>query len=171
VGFLREQSTRLLREDGWSAQGLADELFAIFNAEVPFTIDGPVVIVNTDNAPAITIDQAGPLDTVFEIRRPGIPSVQLPDIPPLTLGGDDIPNGHPRDTRIGSDGFVVGGGGGIPGVVVSGTGDTYQVLLRDGRTVTVTQLQIDPTATIPAGSAAFVTLYQGAFVMLVPVWL
>jgi len=183
MGFLRDQSTRLLREDGWTAPDLASELYAIFNAEVPFTVDGPVQITNTDNAPGMTIYQAGPLDTAFQIVRPGLPAInfQDPAIPPIDVGGPG--DGGTTDTRVGSGGGITSGtgdgdqvpvstgGGGLAGTVVSGSGSSYMVQLQDGRTVAVTQLQIDPAATIPAGTAAIVVFYMGGYVMQVPVWL
>ena len=61
---------------------------------------------------------------------------------------------------------------GFTGVVQSGTGATYQVLLNTGQTVTVTILQIDPGETIPSGTPLIVVLNEtnGAYYSQVAVW-
>lgn len=70
------------------------------------------------------------------------------------------------------------GGGGTPGVVLSGgPGASYQVriypdgLSSAGEVVSVTQLQIAADATVPAGTWAVVTQAGGSYYMQVPVWL
>lgn len=69
------------------------------------------------------------------------------------------------------------GGGGIPGVVLSGgPGDTYSVrvypngLAAASQDVTVTQLQIADDATIQAGTWTVVAQAGSAYYMQVPVW-
>lgn len=210
MAFLRDQAIRLLREKWNSPQLLAEELFAIFASDVPFTIDGPVTINNPGPLPAITINNGGLGDAAFSYNResqpqdiPGFTFPGLGGIPPLP--GVSPPNfGIVNNITLGSDGIIyettgpadqplppgtpVGGGGAgggstLMGVVLSGTGDTYQVQLykADGSpgsdVVSVQQLQIDPGATIPAGTAVFVfvgaTQSDGSvtYLMQVPVWL
>ena len=71
-----------------------------------------------------------------------------------------------------------GSGGSIPGKILSGTVDTYQVQLYPngkaaaaGLTVTVKQLQIDPAATIPPGTWAMVSKTGLVYSMQVPIFL
>lgn len=61
------------------------------------------------------------------------------------------------------------------GTVVSGSGNTYMVALDPqasppGATVSVKQIQIDPSQTIPAGTACVVVQIGSAFYMQCPVW-
>lgn len=61
---------------------------------------------------------------------------------------------------------------GFTGIVQSGTGASYQVLLNTGQTVTVTILQIDPGETIPAGTPLIIVLNEnnGQYYAQVAVW-
>lgn len=61
-------------------------------------------------------------------------------------------------------------GQGFTGVVLSGTGSSYQVSLSDGSTQTVNILQIDPGETIATGTALLVILQNGVYYSQVPVW-
>lgn len=81
---------------------------------------------------------------------------------------------------------VIGGGAGkvaktnviMPGQVQSGTGNSYSVTVypngrsKAGKDVTVTQLQITSSDTIPAGTWAWVTAEaDGSYSMIVPTFL
>ena len=72
----------------------------------------------------------------------------------------------------------IGGTSMTPGQVQAKNADgTYSVILFDtnlttfDRTVNVTQLQIDPDETIPAGTWVVVAEHKSGFIMQVPVWL
>ena len=87
---------------------------------------------------------------------PAVPP-QMAGLPPLTPGGQ---------------GQQPSGSGGIPGKVVSGTGATYQFQPLDGTApFTVVQGQIDPSATLPAGTFAVATLSGNTFYINAAVWL
>ena len=57
------------------------------------------------------------------------------------------------------------------GTVSSGTGSSYQVLLNNGQTVTVTILQIDATQTIPAGTKLLVAKVGSSYYAQATVWM
>ena len=63
------------------------------------------------------------------------------------------------------------GNPGFTGTVVSGSGNTYQVKLNTGATVSVQQLQIDSSQTIPAGSSVIVIQVGNKYFMQTAVWL
>ncbi len=69
------------------------------------------------------------------------------------------------------------GGGAVPGTVVGGSGDTYQMTIYpkglggETQQVTVKQLQIDPTETIPVGSWEMVSKVGSNYYVQFPVWL
>ncbi len=186
MGFLREQSLRLRRKRGWTADELSDEIFAIFNAEVPFDIDGPVTITNNGNDPGLTIRQNGPYDGSIKITRypdgpinlPGLPPFLPPGLGDLTIqviyadGRNEVTQGPPDGTQI-----VIVQQGAFPGKVLSGSGGTYEVAVyesgpsSDPVTRTVTQLQIQEDETIPADTWVMVGKVRGDYFMQVPVWL
>jgi hypothetical protein len=61
------------------------------------------------------------------------------------------------------------------GSVVSGSGNAYMVALDPqatppGATVSVTQIQIDSSQTIPAGTAVIVVQIGSSYYMQAPVW-
>jgi hypothetical protein len=184
VGFLKDQAIRLLRESWSRPKELAEELFAIFDSDTPFTIDGPLTINNTSpTEPAIRIRQFG--DSPINIV------IQRPEVPGAFPGGPD-PVDDPVEEEVAPDSGSAPGGqqdeeesggssgpGGIYGVVQSGSGSSYQVLIyEDGpsaaatRTVTVTQVQIDASAEIPADSGVVVFEQPaGTYWMQAPVWM
>lgn len=57
------------------------------------------------------------------------------------------------------------------GYIASGSGDTYQVTLLTGETVTAKQLQIADGETIPANTGVLLAKVDNQWVMQVAVWL
>jgi hypothetical protein len=55
-------------------------------------------------------------------------------------------------------------------VVSGGPGSSYQVSITGVGTVAVTQVYIDPTETIPAGTSVVVVVSAGAYFMQSPVF-
>lgn len=113
MGFLKDQAIRLLRTN-WSKKAnlLGQELFAMFNAETPFTIDGPVVINNTTDQPPLIIRQFGPYDAGIRIER-------MPQPDPAQLPGFVWPGGDPSNPQPGDP---------TPGVPISGMPGVTEVL-------------------------------------------
>mgnify|MGYP000909049653 CR=1 FL=1 len=173
MGFLKRQSIRLMRESWHDANELAEEMRAIFNSEEPIVFDQPITINNNTGEPAITINNGGNGPTI-EINNNPTPPIQFPDYPPITI--PDFPEIPPTiiynndGTIVDGDGEPVdqggtvsgGGGGGFPGLVVSGSGDLYEVDVYErgtGEPPTrrfVRIMQIDEDATIPAGTGLLV---------------
>lgn len=195
MGFLRDQASRLIRTK-WigNADLLAEELYAIFTGDVPIVFDSPVTIINETGEPAINVRDFGDSDASIRIEKRPLPKVDLPDIPPLDDSGAgrvqiryvypdgdegwEGDGGDPPDTNPGT-GSPIGqeGGGGFPGVVVSGTEDEYLVDVYEGGLSeaptqrTVTQLSIASGEQIPAGTWALVGKVGDEYFMQVPVWL
>lgn len=171
MGFLKDQSLRLLRDD-WvaGARALAEELYAIFNGEGPTTVDGPLKVTTPAGStePGMIINQLGSSDVAIRINKAALPGTDF-------AGSTTDFNSDGTVTVRDSDGNEQpeeAKGGGIPGTVTSGgPGANYQVLLFDNRTVAVTQLQIAGDATIPAGTKVIVTKFDGSYYMACPVWL
>lgn len=173
MGILKDQAIRLRREQPWTADLLAEELFAILNSDRPILIDSPVEINSDDfELPALTVNNRSPNDDTpgVRINREG-DKIDI-DGDTINLGdlGDIIPTEN-IETEV-------TGGGGIPGQVVSGTGGTYQVrLYEEGiaagstRTVSVTVPGILDTETIPADTWLAVMEINNTFVSVVPLWL
>ena len=194
MGLWRNQAARLLRERWSDANTLAEELYAMFTSDAPVEIDSPLVVTASpgQQAPPIVVRNFGQNDAGVQIQRRVPDQLDFPEIPPLpTLETGDFTvtnyysdqapevfqNPAPGGVQPGGGSPIQsGGGGGTPGVVLSGTGDSYQVniypngLAASPTEVTVTQLQIDPSAEIPAGTWALVTTAGGAYYMAVPVW-
>jgi hypothetical protein len=191
MGIFKKQSIRLRREKWQNADELAEEIYGILNSDEPIEITSPVTINNTTGAPGLTINQHGDTDQGMVINRFPEPPTQFPDIPPfdfpdgvgtqivIVINGDGtISTGSgPPGTTINTTTIETGGGGGFPGVVVSGSGDTYEVdvyesgLNESPTRRTVTQLQIAEDAEIPAGTWAMIGSAGESMFMQVPVWL
>lgn len=79
-----------------------------------------------------------------------------------------------QDNREFTEAGAGGGGNAFAGYVVSGTGFTYVVRIfteAGTKDVTVTQLQIHGSETIPAGTGCIVVKTGSVYYMQVPVWL
>lgn len=179
--FLREQAVRL-RRTKWKDKVdlLADEIFQILSS-VPDTSPGQVTIDQGDGLPPITLP---PNFTDSPFGDFVLPDLDLPSydsnpvgvertaIPDPLNGLDNQPTRYLKTTKYIQRTRVV-----CPGVVVSGSGDTYRVRLypnglNDGSsggstlTVTAKQLQIASTEAIPAGTWALVWRYTESEVEL-----
>jgi hypothetical protein len=171
---LKFAAHRLLKEK-WTPekiQAAMEEVFAILNIEDTIT-EGEEVHEPTDSPgstyrsydwsdfPAISIqtldEETGEVISQLDLTGEGI-----------TITTTDPVTGEQTVGGVG------GGGGGLPGEVLSGTGSTYTVRIttEEGtEDVTVTQLQIDPTETIPAGTKAIVAKVGEDYFMQVAVWI
>ncbi len=171
------EKARLLRESPWpNAQSLAEELYAMASDEARQEFKNGIHLQTTDpDIPLVTAQVFSGEDEVpvfsFNDGVTG-PQTLTFSVAGSNLGGFNF-NGSPVTGPESPGGG--GGGGGDPttfsGTVSSGTGSTYQVLLNNGLTVEVTQLQIDASETIPAGTSVIVHKIGGTYRMQVPVWL
>lgn len=187
---MRDQAPRLIRERWADVNEFAEEMFAIWTSDKGVTMDGPVTINNSTGGSSLTINQGDIGETTITINNnptPGGPgdTTVINNTYITNIYGDggiegfpDPPPG-PEAPQPGTGqpaGGGGGGGGGFPGVVVSGSGDTYQVAVRltsltsTPVTKTVKQLSIDASETIPAGTAVVVNLVGADYFMQVPVW-
>ena len=158
---------RLLREDWPNAKMLAEELYAIYNSGVK--------------------QVAQPGQAVLTSPAPGVPALVInapPDGNGITIRNNKgaVNYGVNGITGIPPAPIVAtpGAGGGLPGQVQSGGpgNGPYSVTIypngtgSPGTTVNVTQLQIAPTDTVPAGTWVMVMLSPDhTYSMQVPVWL
>jgi hypothetical protein len=168
-GRLRE---RLLKKS-WTADQLAQELYAMFDPEAPLFHEGPIELRRRDDQPFFTLSNFAPGDILFNVNGAG--GRHYGDV----ILGDDglglLPEGETQLVGIGTT--VQGGSGGIPGAIVSGSGDTYQVTLYENgitedatKTVEVKQLQITGDD-LDAGTEVVVYLgSDGVYFMQHPVW-
>lgn len=169
----KDQIIRLMREKWPNAQMLAEEIFSILNTWRTDGFDFPLIVNADGEQPAITVRNRGDEgDIALSIERAG------EDVGGISIELDG--DGEPVATL---DGNVSGESGSsqtsetaerhaFTGTVQSGSGSSYQVLLDDGTTQAVTQLQIDAAETIPAGTRAVVVKNSsGVYQMQVPIWL
>lgn len=161
--MFHNQRKRLLRKERWTADDLAQELWAMFGPDVPLEHRGPVTLVQDGEQPAITFRNFGDGDSVFSFRRGDVVSNTV-------IEGDNIVTN------------VVGGGSStgttFPGKVVSqSSGNNYLVdtypsgLSGSAVRVTVRQLSIASGEVIPADTWTLVAqTSDGSYYMQVPVW-
>lgn len=190
------QAQRLLREDPWDAQSLAEELFAMFSSDsIPLFHAGPITLTPPP-------DYTGPL-LIFRGFPDGqeIIRFERPDDPDITINGGSIglgtgyitrqPNnpappflggGDPYvdSTSIGEQGGGSGGGGGGGGTTSTGfagviagqvSGGEYNVTLTTGESVQATVGQIAAGEVIPVGTFVVGVIVGSDYYFQVPVWL
>ena len=165
---------RLLREYPWDAQSLAEELYAMFDPEIPLNHEGPLQLTARNGVAPLIINNL-PIGTDPIIQNP--PTQQIPDEP----GQPNIEEegeGEPQTPATPSPG---GGGGGancFPGKVTSGgPGTSYLVdvyldgLSQPATNVSARQLAIDGLDTVAADTWCLVAKQNdGQYVFQVPTW-
>jgi len=164
---LWQERQRLLREEKWTANGLAEELYAMISPDVPEDFQAPTTFHQTPGgAPAITITGAGEGDSVFDFK--GRDGAKVGDIRIVNNTIEIVQ----RDKDTGAETTIAGASvaGGLRGTVVSGSGSSYVVNTSSGNK-NVTQLQIDSGETIPAGTSVVLFRDASGYFMQVPVWL
>jgi hypothetical protein len=128
----------------------------------------PVQVNNPDGSLAFTLTPAG----LTLPGSTGLGSVALdgaPSFGPVNLNpsGFGMSSSSPAAT-----GTTVGQSQGAAGTVVSGSGKNYVVqLINQTKTVPAVQMQIDPTDSVPAGTAVVLVQIGTTFYMQAPVWL
>ena len=178
---------RLLREYPWDAQSLAEELYAMFDPEIPINHEGPLTLTARNGVPPLIINNLP--TTTFPITQ-NPPAQQIPNDPDQPIVVPDLPSNTLKRQEIIDVINSLGLGGGancFPGIVTGGAEGEYSVdvyfdgLSEAATSVTVGQLQIAAGEAIPAGTWALVIrvlvrdestgeLYYLYF-MQVPVWL
>jgi len=107
MAFLYDQRTRLLRES-WTADALAQELYAMISADVASNTRAPVSISlpTADTVAPITIGNNTPTSPVFQINHPN-----------GTTDTITLVNGQWFDSNSGNNQgpILMGGGGGGSG--------------------------------------------------------
>jgi hypothetical protein len=191
------ESIRLLRDDWKVPKMLAEELYAIFNDDAPVSTAGgltvtaptgvaPITIgANTEGAysPAFSFGSGSDAASTGWNPNTGEMQYNSPSGFNFTFPGTD---GLPQTVTIGPMPDALNNqqpeatGGGMPGMVTGGSGSTYQATVYpeglggDSLSVAVTQMSIDPDATIPAGTWTTVlkngTGSKASYSMQVPVW-
>jgi hypothetical protein len=172
VSIFGDQAIRMLRSKWPNASMLAEELFTIFSGTNPINIPAGSTLQPSANP-------ATPLLTAPGYTQ-GQTIIDFPHVGTISVQGDQLIFTNP-DGQTSGGGASVGGTAAptcFPGLVVSGSGSDYLVNIYPNGIgnaaveVTVTQLQIDPSQTIPPGTAALVTkTTDGSYYMQVPVWL
>lgn len=192
MGIFKNQIPRLRRQKWKDVQLFADEMIALLSSDAPIEIDSPVVISNTTDQAPLTINNHSNSDDDITINRYPEPPIDLPEIPPFDFPEDvgDVIVIHINEDGIESEEAPAddptdvsprpsrsSGGGGFPGVVVSGgPGASYQVdvyesgLSQAPTRRTVTQLSIASDETIAAGTWTLVGTVNSEYFMQVPVW-
>ncbi len=176
------QRIRLLRETPWrSAQELAEELYAMFSGEDPVQFEEGITLqMGEDGRSPIEItDFNGDDDTpLLRLRRGDLVFDLMIDASGDLVVERSDGEGGSESSDNATDPEVATSTATFPGKVLSGTGTSYEVeiypsgLSGDTETVTVTQLQIDASETIPADTWAMVSQQaDGTYTMQVPVWL
>lgn len=188
-----EQAMRLLKTKWRSATALAEEIYAIFQDQIPLSTDAPVTINNSTAAPALQVNQPKVPADNFSFPNGTPPAFQLTlgGVPGWSLGtgadGGLVVNGPSFNYQPPAGGAPVnlagggsGSGGGLPGFVLSGptdaSGTMYQVkvypngLSLAGQVVPVKQLSIDPSSVLPVNTPVIVVGAAPNYYMQSPVW-
>jgi hypothetical protein len=164
MAFFGTEALRMLREQWQNATLLAQELYAIFTSDQPVTVTSPVAVSGTGN-PA----NPAPVQITLGDNQ-GITVTHGANTTTFSL--DNQGNLQQQTGFAGGSGQKKPIAGGLIGIVQSGSGATYQVALQGtGQVVTVTQLSINASETIPAGTPVVVVQVGAAYQMQVPVWM
>jgi len=160
------EAVRLLREQWPNPTMLAQELYAMFEDDVPLEHNAPITLTNPGTEAPLIINVA-PGQPAVQFQVDGVPDGSI------TIGGDGPTFGGRQRTTNNTTVIAGGGGNAFIGVVQSGSGNSYVVVLDTGLTVNCIQQQIDSNDTIPAGTSVLVIkqIVGGAYVMQTPVWL
>ena len=163
------ETYRLMRDD-WASQGVnvfSQEVFALMQLLTNFNTTGTATYNQQTPTAPLTVNQpfslgAAPAIVINKLDQNGNP-----------IAAEQIAIGPAGVTQGGEP--IGGGSSSFPGVVQSGgPGSSYivKITLEGGVTenVSVTQLGIDPTATINPGTACIVIQLGTAFFMNVPTW-
>lgn len=194
------QKVRLLREDWPSPTELAEELYAMMDDSIPADLgNGPITANNPTSLPALTLGTSGDIGGVvlqvngangqpvggIVLGDNGLQFASPSQLQAIATGGPGTLPVFGTNNPPGIDLAGTGTGANtssaptsFPGTIVGGAGSTYSATIYPdgldgkGQDVAVTQLQIDSSETIPAGtSVIIVQTSDGKYQMQVPVWL
>lgn len=161
-----KQRQRLLREQDWTANLLAEELYAMFGPDVVLEHHGQIVLRKPENGPSIIVQGVADGDTLISVP-PQEGAVEDADAESL-----DVVAGSAATTAAGS-----GAPRAFQGTVISGTHPTYTVrIYREGITgdsedVSVTQIAGKNGVAITANTPCIVFEdVEGNFFMNIAVW-
>jgi hypothetical protein len=171
VPDFNSETYRLIRDD-WSDQGIttfSQEVWALMQLLQDYNTTGTSTYNQTSPTAPVTINQpfnlpASPAIVINQLDQAGQPIAAEQ----ITIGPDGImQGGEPIEAVGGTGGFI-----GIIGAQVSPS--TYKVTLTTAGgalVVTATVGQIDPSATIPAGTSVIVVQVGTVYYFQVPVWM
>lgn len=175
MGWYVTQAIRLLRDDWPKAKQLAEELFAMLTGDAPTVSNSQAQINAPAGVPPLQLGNLSLGDSLFQVR--GKDGALLGN---FLLGPDGLTfQGPAAQAAPTPQPAPSGGGGGIPAMITAGgPGDTYTATIYPAglsgttQSVTVKQLQIDPSDTINPGTWTHAFLQaDGQYTMQVPVWL
>jgi hypothetical protein len=177
VSFFGAQSIRLIKEKWKTPMQLAEELYTMITSGDPVNIPaGSTIAPPAPGQPYLNLPGYTQGDSIMNLTRDGRP------VGDITVFGDQIQFVGPGQSPGGSQQQQGGKGQGspaFPGVIKSGgPGNSYiatifegGVTSTSGKDVNVTQLQIDPSATLPPGLPVTVFLgADGKYWINSPIW-
>lgn len=179
-----KEAPRLLRKLWPNAQQLAEELYAMFQDDIPLSQNAPVTFSANGKLPPLRLQQYGDGPLLSLDGPGGTPLGSLwPYDNPLPGGStliwkkaDDKPGAPEPAPPPGTKSTVLAGT--VPGIVFSGSDGDYLVdifkngLAHASERVAVRQVQFAGGTTIPPGSGCMVSQAgDGLFYMQVGVWL
>jgi hypothetical protein len=161
--MFHNQRKRLLRKERWSADELAQELWAMFGPEVPLEHRGPVTLYSDGEHPAITYRNFDEGDSVFAFDDGDtVTNVNVENntfVTNVTTGSSSSSNTFPGEVQS-----HVSGNNYLVEIYPSGLSGATS-------TVTVRQLSIADGEEIESGTWAQVSQSaDGTYFMQVPVW-
>lgn len=176
--MMEAERARLLRESPWEAQGLAEELYAMFSDDIdPFQAGSGIEVKYNPNAPKPAVDLINaPEDTpLYRVTRPNgdVFNINLRggDIVIQQDGGQPQIIGVPRPTRTSATSF--------PGnlIAYNGSNSYTATIYPNGMTgatedVSVTQLGGDATTPHAVDGSVWTTVikFGNEYTMSLQVW-
>jgi hypothetical protein len=159
--MFHNQRKRLLRREHWTANELAQELWAMFGPEVPLEHRGPITLYGDGENPAITYRNFDEGDVLFEFPDGNtVTNSTVNNITNVT----NVTAGTSTNVFPGEIQSHVSGNNYLVDIYPNGVSGTSQQ-------VTVRQLSIASGETIDAGTWTLVTqTADGSYSMQVPVW-
>lgn len=167
------QIERLQRKRWKDPNELAQEIAAILgNPRIPLSHEGPITLTLAPGAtsPQIRFRGGSEGSTPMEfVPREGDSFTFTFEDGTLHFDGEAATAGTAG--RAAPAESTTSSANSFPGEVLSGSGESYEVQVLDGETVSATCLGIDADEEVPAGTFVTLVLHGGAYYFTVPLWL